>query len=392
MADKYDNRIWSQNTQVLNLDENFDDDLAISPSIHQSVNYAIKDEQHYEEIDVPLGDKFYSRRGNPTSSRLSKIIAGLEGGETGMMFASGMAAISTTMMTFLKAGDHVVAQNCHYIGIGEMIDKILPAQGVTSTRVDQTSVEAFEQAIRPNTKLIILETPVNPLMHITDFKAVCELAKSYGILTFCDNTFATPLNQRPMDFGVDIVMHSATKYIGGHHDLLSGSVTASAEIMEKIWDLSMTLGSVAAPFNSWLALRGIRTLGLRIAQHNKNAMAIAEYLEQHAAVEKVYYPGLKNHPQHKLAKSQMSGYGGLLTFDLKGGYDAGQSFIKNLNLARNASSLGGVSSTVIQPAALFGGRLPQEVVEKQGITMGMIRFATGIETTDDLINDIDQAL
>ena len=356
---------WSPTTNILTEDKNYDDDRAVSPALHQTANYTIEGEEHLKEIDIPLGPNFYGRRGNPTSARLSKVINKLEGGEAGMIFASGMAAVSTTLMALLKAGDHVVAQKCHYIGIGEMVDKILPGQGISTTRVDQTSVEAFAQAITQKTKLIILETPVNPLMHITDLKAVCDLAKSHGILTFCDNTFASPINQRPMEFGVDIVMHSATKYIGGHHDLLAGSITSSAPIMEKIWDLSMTLGAVAAPFNSWLALRGLRTLELRIKQHNQNAMAIAELLEQHPAVTKIYYPGLKSHPQHELAKSQMSGFGGLLTFDLRDGYLAGQSFIKKLKIASYASSLGGVASTLLQPATLFGGRLPKNVVEEQ---------------------------
>ena len=294
----------------------------VSPSLHQSVNYAALGEEHLREISVPLGNNYYGRRGNPTNGRLSKVIADLEGGEAGMVFASGMGAISTTLMALLGPGDHVVAQQCHYIGIGEMVDKVLPRCGVQTTHVDQRSIGDLEQAIKPNTKLIVLETPVNPLMHLTDLRAIAEIATARGVLTFCDNTFATPINQRPLELGIDIVMHSATKYIGGHHDLMAGSITASREIMERIWDLNMTLGAVAAPFNSWLALRGIRTLELRVAQHNANALAIAEFLEGHPAVERVHYPGLKSHPQHDLAKRQMSGFGGSLTFDLKGGYAA----------------------------------------------------------------------
>ncbi len=387
-----DNNGLSMTTRLLNADRRLAGDLGVSPAIHQSVNYIARDAEHLEEISQPFGPHYYSRRGNPTSAALARVIADLEGGEMGMVFASGMGAIATSLMAYTRAGDHIVGQANHYIGITEMIDKLLPGYGVEATRVDQTSLAAFEEAIRPNTKLILLETPANPLMQITDLEAVCDLARSRGILTFCDNTFATPINQRPMEWGVDIVMHSATKYIGGHHDLLAGSITASRAVLEPIWDLSMTTGAIAAPFNSWLALRGLRTLELRMARHNANGLAIAGFLEGHPAVGKVYFPGLPTHPQHDLASRQMSGVGGLLTFDLKGGYAAGQAFIKRLKLAAYASSLGGVSSTLVQPAALFGDRLPAAAVEKQGITPGMIRFAAGIENTEDLLADIDQAL
>jgi cystathionine beta-lyase/cystathionine gamma-synthase len=379
-------------TRLLNADREMAEDLSVSPPLHQSVNYAVLGEEHLDQISEPLGSHYYTRRGNPTSARLAKVIADLEGAETGMVFASGMGAIATTLMAFLKSGDHVVGQKNHYIGITEMIDRILPDYGVQATRVDQRSVADFAAAIRPNTKMIVLESPSNPLMHITDLKAVCDMARARGIVTLCDNTFATPINQRPMEFGVDIVMHSVTKYIGGHHDLLAGCIVSSRTLVEKVWNLSMVTGAIAAPFNSWLALRGIRTLELRVRQQNNNALAIAERLETHPAVRQVFYPGLSSHAQHTLAAEQMSGFGGLLTFDLKGGYEAGQSFIKKLRLARHASSLGGVSSTLVQPATLFGGRLPSKLVEEQGITAGLIRFAAGIEDTEDLLADIEQAL
>lgn len=381
---------WS--TRLLNADKDMDEDLGVSPPLHQSVNYAVLSQDHLDDISEPLGSHYYTRRGNPTSARLVKVIADLEGAETGMAFASGMGATATTLMAFLKGGDHVVAQKNHYIGITEMIDRILPDYGVEATRVDQRSATAFEAAIRPNTKMIVLESPSNPLMHITDLKAVCDIARARGIITLCDNTFATPINQRPIEFGVDIVMHSVTKYIGGHHDLLAGCIVSSHALVEKVWNLSMVTGAIAAPFNSWLALRGIRTLELRVRQQNGNALAIAQRLETHPAVKQVFYPGLSSAAQHALAAKQMSGFGGLFTFDLKGGHDAGQSFMKKLRLARHASSLGGVSSTLVQPAILFGGRLTSKLVEEQGITPGLIRFAAGIENTEDLVADIEQAL
>ncbi|MBN9545270.1 MAG: aminotransferase class I/II-fold pyridoxal phosphate-dependent enzyme [Alphaproteobacteria bacterium] len=385
-----DRHAWT--TRLLNADNDLAEDLSVSPPLHQSVNYAVLSEEHLDEISGPLGSHYYTRRGNPTGARLAKVVADLEGAETGMVFASGMGAIATTLMAFLKSGDHVVGQKNHYIGITEMIDRILPDYGVEQSRVDQRSVDAFAAAIRPNTKLIVLESPSNPLMHVTDLKAVCDIARARGIVTLCDNTLATPINQRPIELGVDIVMHSVTKYIGGHHDLLAGCIVSSRPLVEKVWNLSMVTGAIAAPFNSWLALRGIRTLELRVRQQNRNALAIAERLEHHPAVLKVFYPGLPTHAQHRLAAEQMSGFGGLLTFDLKGGYGAGQSFIQKLRLARHASSLGGVSSTLVQPATLFGGRLPSKLVEEQGITPGLIRFAAGIENTEDLVADIEQAL
>ncbi len=382
----------SVTTRLLHADDAMADPYAISPPLHQTVNYSARDADHLAEISMPMGDSYYNRRGNPTSSRLARVIADLEGAETGLVFASGMGAIATTIMALVKAGDHIVGQHNHYIGITEMLTEVMPGYGVEATRVDQRDPAAFAAAIRPNTRLILLESPVNPMMHITDLKAVCDIARSRGILTACDSTFATPINQRPIELGVDIVMHSVTKYIGGHHDLLAGCVVASRAVMERIWDLSMTTGAIGAPFNSWLALRGIRTMELRVRQQNASALAAARFLENHPAVARVHYPGLESHPQHALAARQMSGFGGLLTFDLKGGHQAGLDFIARMKLIKYAASLGGVTSTATQPAVLFGGRLPAEMVAEQGLTPGLIRLAVGIEATADLLADLEQAL
>ncbi len=393
MSEHKNRRNISATTVLLNADRGMSDEFSMSPPLHQSsIGVARDADDFYDLATSPMNDKFYARYGNETSSRLAKIIADLEGGEAGMMFSSGVGAISTALMALTRSGDHIVAQNSHYMGTTELVTNVLAKFGVEFTTVDQTSVEAFEAAIRPNTTIILLETPVNPTMHITDLAAVCDIAKTRGITTFCDNTFATPINQRPMEFGVDIVMHSATKYIGGHHDLLAGNLTSSQAIIEKIWDMSLNMGPICAPFNAWLALRGIRTMELRVARQNANAMAVAEFLEDHAAIAEVYFPGLKSHPQHDLAARQMTGFGGLLTFDLKGGYDAGTAFIENLEFVQNAGSLGGVFSVVIQPAVMFGGRLSPAQVKEQGISPGLIRLACGIENTTDLIADIDQAL
>ncbi len=382
----------SVTTRLLHADDGMADPYAISPPLHQTVNYSARDADHLAEISMPMGDSYYNRRGNPTSSRLARVIADLEGAETGLVFASGMGAIATTIMALVKAGDHIIGQHNHYIGITEMLTEVMPGYGVEATRVDQRDPEAFAAAIRPNTRLILLESPVNPMMHITDLKAVCDIARSRGILTACDSTFATPINQRPIELGVDIVMHSVTKYIGGHHDLLAGCVVASRAVMERIWDLSMTTGAIGAPFNSWLALRGIRTMELRVRQQNASALAAARFLESHPAVARVHYPGLESHPQHALAARQMSGFGGLLTFDLKGGHQAGLDFIGRMKLIKYAASLGGVTATATQPAVLFGGRLPAGMVAEQGLTPGLIRLAVGIEATTDLLADLEQAL
>jgi cystathionine beta-lyase/cystathionine gamma-synthase len=393
MSEHRNRRNLSATTLLLNADRGLSDEASVSPPLHQSSIGIAGDAEHFYDLAATtMNDGFYARYGNPTSSRLAKVIADLEGGEAGMMFSSGVGAISTALMALTSAGDHIVAQNSHYMGTTELVTNVLAKFGVDYTTVDQTSVEAFEAAIQPNTRMILLETPVNPTMHITDLQAVCDIAKSKGIITFCDNTFATPINQRPMEFGVDIVMHSATKYIGGHHDLLAGNLTSSRELIEKIWDMSLNTGAICAPFNAWLALRGIRTMELRVRQQNANAMAVAEFLENHPAIAKVYFPGLKSHPQHDLAARQMSDFGGLLTFELKGGYEAGTAFIQGLEFVQNAGSLGGVFSVVIQPAVMFGGRLTPEQVKEQGITPGLIRLACGIENTGDLIADIDQAL
>ena len=340
----------------------------------------------------PLHDGFYTRHGNATSSRIAKVVADLEGGDAAMMFSSGMAGISTTVLAHLQAGDHVVAQVNHYISTTSLMTKLLPRFGVEVTRVPQDDTAAFAAALRDNTKLIMTETPVNPTMTLTDLRAVVALAKPRGIVTLCDNTFATPINQRPLELGIDLVCHSATKYIGGHHDLLSGVVVGSKAALEKVWDTAMILGPQPAPITAWLALRGVRTLSLRIERHNANAMAVARFLEDHPKVEVVHYPGLETHPQHGLARDQMTGFGGLLSFVLKGGYEAGLRFLARTELVQNAASLGGVDSLAIQPAVMFGGRLSPALIEEQGLSPGLVRLATGIEDTRDLLADIESAL
>ncbi|MGF6770513.1 cystathionine beta-lyase/cystathionine gamma-synthase [Paraburkholderia sp. GAS199] len=384
---------FSPATRALHIDRALEPGTGVAPAIMQSVTYFSEDGADFaNKATEPLKDIFYARHGNPTASRAAMIVADMEGKETGIMFASGMAAITTTLLSLLRMGDHVVAQKSHYIGTTTLMNETLERYGVGVTLVEQDDPDAFEQAIQANTRVFMLETPVNPTMKLTDLKAVSAIAAKSGITTVCDNTFATPFNQRPGDLGVDIIVHSATKYMGGHHDLLGGVAVGSKKHIDAVWDMGMTLGGVCAPFNAWLVLRGLRTMKMRVDQSNRNGLAIAQMLEQNEKIEHVYYPGLESHPQYALARQQMKGYGGLLTFELKGGFDAGQRFIKALKIPFYAASLGGVDSLVIQPAALWLGRLSPELVSKQGVSPGLIRFSAGIEETEDLLKDIRQAL
>jgi methionine-gamma-lyase len=384
---------FGEGTRLLHVDRDMDPGTGVAPPIHQSVtHFAESSEDFALKASQPLNDKFYARHGNPTSSRIAQVIADLEAAEAAMMTASGMGAISSVVLAFVSAGGHVVAQSNHYIGTTNLLTEMLPRFGVQVTLVDQCDAQAFVDAIRSNTQLIIVETPVNPTMLLTDLAAVAKIARERGIITLCDNTVATPLGQRPIELGIDLVAHSATKYIGGHHDLLAGAVVGAKDLLQRVWDTSMVLGPIQAPFNAWLALRGIRTLKLRLEQHTRNGVAIASFLEKHPKVEKVNYPGLESHPQHELAKRQMKSFGGMLSFQVGGGYEGGRRFIQALKLPFNAGSLGGIDSLVIQPSAMWGGRLPEAVVREQGITGGLVRMAAGIEDTEDLIADLSQAL
>lgn len=384
---------FAPGTRVLHLDRDMDPGTGVAPAIQQSVtHFSESGEDFAAKASEPHNDQFYARHGNPTASRIARIVADLEGAEAAMMTASGMGAITTTVLALVAQGDHVVAQRSHYIGTTNLLTQVLPKFGVAATRVDQRDAAAFRAAIRPETKLFLVETPVNPTMHLTDLAAVAEIARECGALTLCDNTVATPLVQRPIALGIDLVAHSATKYIGGHHDLLAGVICGPKALLDRVWDMSMTLGAIPAPFNAWLALRGVRTLKLRVEQHSRNGLAIARFLDEHPKIARVNYPGLESHPQHPLAARQMAQFGGLLSYEIRGGYEAGRRFIQALQLPLNAGSLGGVCSLVIQPAAMWGGRLPDDIVREQEISPGLIRMAAGVEEADDLVADLAQAL
>lgn len=344
----------------------------------------------YEFLDVDV--KRYPRYFNtPNQEYLSKKIAALEHTEAALIFSSGMAAISHMFLAFLQKGDHLVVQNTLYGGTVNFIKEEFPKYGIEYTFTNGYKVEDFEAAIQPNTKLIHIETPSNPLLTITDIKAISKLGKAKNILTSIDNTFASPVNQNPIDLGVDMVMHSATKYFGGHSDICAGAVAGSEEIIERIWNVGKNLGGSLSDMTVWMLERSMKTLGLRVKTQTKNAMKMAKWLNKHSQISKVYYPGLKSHPEYKLAKSQMTGFGAMLSFELKDDLDA-LEFQKQLKLIKSSMSLAGVESTMISPHLTSHALLTQEERDKVGISNQLIRFSVGIEDVKDLKSDIDQAI
>ena len=344
----------------------------------------------YEFLDVDV--KRYPRYFNtPNQEYLSKKVAALENAEAALIFGSGMAAISHMFLAFLKKGDHLVVQNTLYGGTVNFIKEEFPKYGIEYTFTDGYKVENFENAIQENTTLIHIETPSNPLLTVTDIKAVTDLAKDKGIYTSIDNTFASPVNQNPLDLGVDMVMHSATKYFGGHSDICAGAVASSNDIIERIWNVSKNLGGSLSDMTVWMLERSMKTMGLRVKKQTKNAMKMAKWLNRHPKVSKVYYPGLKSHPEHKLAKSQMRGYGAMLSFELTDDLDA-YKFQKALNLIKSSMSLAGIESTIISPHLTSHALLSPEERKKVGISDQLIRFSVGIEEVKDLKRDIDQAI
>ncbi len=330
----------------------------------------------------------YSRTHNPTRRAYENCMASLESGKYGFAFASGCAA-TTTILHLLKGGDHVVAMDDMYGGTFRLFDKVLRHDGMDFSFVDLTKVENFEKAIKPNTKLVWLETPTNPTLKLVDIKKISALAKAKGILVAVDNTFMSPYFQRPLELGADIVVHSATKYVGGHSDVVGGIVVTSREdIAERMAFLSNSMGGVQGAFDSFMCLRSLKTLPLRMKAHQENAMAVAKFLESHPKVEKVIYPGLESHPQHALAKEQMHGFGGMITFYIKGGMDSARKFLENVNVFALAESLGGVESLIEHPAIMTHASVPAENRKALGIDDSLIRLSVGVEDLNDLIADL----
>ena len=368
---------------------------AVSSPIWQTSSFSADSAAHFDEIaQAARPAEFYTRYGNPTHRQAEATIAALEGGETAFVTASGMGAIFTAMMCGLSAGDHIVAQRNLYSGTNTLIEDLLPRWGIEYTFVEQAHAANFSEAVRPQTKLIYVETPTNPLMLITDLRAVAALGRERGITTMVDNTFATPLNQRPLELGIDVCVHSATKYLGGHSDITAGVIVGSAEFVERAWKFALVAGAVLSPFDGWLLLRGLRTLGLRVERHNRNALALARFLEAHRQVERVHYPGLESHPQHELARTQMSGFTGMLSVEVRGGFRTAEAFIAALKLGTNAASLGGFATLVVHPAAMWRRQLSaaQGGAAAHGLGEGLVRVSVGLEDEVDLLKDFAQAL
>lgn len=380
-------------TLLIHADHDDGDSGELAPAIHTSVTWSARDALEFAEMATrPRHERFYTRYGNPTLDRAARVIARLEGGESALMTASGMGAVSAVLLGLLGAGDRVVAQTSHYMGTTQLFTELLPRFGVVVERVDQTDTAAMTAAIRRGAKLVMLETPSNPTMAVTDLRAVAQVARESGAITVADNTFASPLNQQPLALGVDIVVHSATKYLGGHHDLIAGVVVSTEERIETIWRSTIALGATLGAFDAWLLLRGLRTLALRVSRANANAMAVASFLQAHPSVEAVHYPGLETHPQHALARAQMRGFGGVLAVRIAGDYARTQAFVSRLRLFTQAVSLGGIESLAVHAAAMVAGTLDDEQMRAAGIAPNLVRLACGIESAEDLVADLEQAL
>lgn len=357
---------------------------AVIPPIHLTTTF------YQEEIGKHKGYE-YTRAGNPTREILEKNIAILEKGKYGLAFSSGMAAIHA-ISTLLKAGDHVIVSCDAYGGVYRLFENISRNLGLHFTFVDTTNPQNIIDSIKPETRLVHIESPTNPLLVITDIQEVAKICKERGLILSVDNTFSTPYFQNPLDLGADIVVHSATKYLGGHSDVLGGVIVVNSdEIFERLKFIQKSIGSVLSPFDSWLLLRSVKTLAIRMEKHSLNAIKIAEFLEKHPKVKRVIYPGLKSHPQHELAKRQMRGFGGMVSFEIDD-HEKAKQIVSRLKIFTLAESLGGVESLVCHPATMTHASIPKEIREKNGLTDGIIRLSIGIEDVEDLIEDINQAL
>jgi cystathionine beta-lyase/cystathionine gamma-synthase len=358
--------------------------------IYQTSTFEVTDNE--EQLRATDTDHFYTRYGNPTNTVAEKTIAALEGTDAALTFASGMGAITTTIMALLKSGDHIVAQRDIYGGASKFLTQWLPKMGIETTFVDTTKYDHHERAVRPNTKLLYLESPTNPTLRVVDLKRVNEIAKERGLLSIIDATFGTPINQHPAEYGIDLIMHSGTKYMSGHSDLICGVMAGRHELLEKIWSSRTTLGNCMDPHAAWMLVRGLKTLPVRVARHNDNAMRVAQFLSDHAKVRSVNYPFLKSHPQYDVARRQMSGGGGMVSFEVEGTGEDARRVSEAMRLFTLAPSLGSVESLVSIPVLTSHAMVPVEERAKTGVTEQLIRLSVGIENADDLIADLEHAL
>ncbi len=381
-------------TRLIHSPQVANDTTAVSPPIFQTSTFLLRTPEEGAELAEQVAPSmFYTRYGSPNTKQVEVLLAELEGSEAALAVGSGMAAIATAIMANVRTGDHVVAQHTHYTATMSLLAHTLPGYGVEVTQVDQRDAEAFARAVRPNTKIIYTESPTNPTMDLTDLRATAEIAHAAGALAITDNTFASPYNQRPLELGYDLVVHSATKYLNGHADVTAGAIMGAKQLIDSAWEYARVHGPVLHPFEAWLLRRGLQTYGLRMAAHNHNALTVAQFLDQHPAVERVYYPGLESHPQHELAKQQMKiGFGGMLSFEMKGGYDAAYQVVRKTELCLLAVSLGGVETLITHPASMVYTRQTAEERRTAGISPGLIRLSVGVENVEDIIADLEQAL
>jgi methionine-gamma-lyase len=382
------------NTKLIHAGDFHDEYGSAVTPIYQTSTFAFKNAQHGADLFAGKEKGFiYTRIGNPTIGALENKLAELENGCGGIALASGMAAVTTVYMTFLGKGQHVVCTSAVYGPSRAVLESHFAKFGVESTFVDSSNLKEIEEAIRPNTKLLYLETPANPTMALTDIKKASEIAHKHGIVVVVDNTFSSPYLQKPLDLGADVSLHSLTKFINGHADIVGGALIAKdPEIYAKLRKTMVYMGGNMDPHQAYLVIRGVKTLSLRVDRAQESSQKVAEYLEKHPKVAWVKYPGLKSFPQYELAKEQMKGSGAMISFELKGGYEAGVTLMNNVHLALLAVSLGGVETLIQHPASMTHAGLPKEARLQAYITDGLIRFAVGIENVEDIIADLDHAL
>jgi len=362
----------------------------LAQPIYQTSTFQVTDSD--QQLRATHTDMFYTRYGNPTHTAVENAIAELEGADAALLFASGMNAITTSIMALVKSGDHIVAQRDIYGGVTKFLSTWLPKFGVETTFVDTTDYAQHERAIRPNTKILYLESPTNPTLRVVDLRRAVAIAREHQLISMLDSTFATPINQRPTEFGVDLVLHSGTKYFGGHTDLICGAAVGRRDLIDKIWQTRTTLGGVMDPHAAFLLLRGIKTLAVRVERQNESALRIAEFLAQHAKVRSVNYPFLKSHPQRAIAVDQLKGGGGMLSFEVEGTGEDARRVSESLRLFALAPSLGGVESLVCLPVLTSHAMISAEHRQKMGVTDQLIRLSVGIENVNDLIADLAHAL
>jgi cystathionine beta-lyase/cystathionine gamma-synthase len=362
----------------------------LATPIYQTSTFEVTDSD--QQVRAISTDMFYTRYGNPTHTVAEKAIAELEGADAALLFASGMGAITTSLLALLKSGEHVVAQRDIYGGATKFLSQWLPKLGVETTFVDTTEYDQHARAIQPNTKLLYLESPTNPTLRVVDLKKVVSLARQRNLITFIDSTLATPINQRPADLGIDLVMHSGTKYFAGHSDLICGIVAGRQDLIDTIHSTRTTLGGTMDPHAAWLLLRGIKTLAVRVQRQNDNALRIAQFLAQHPKVRRVHYPFAEGHPHRALAMEQMHGGGGVLSFEMDGTGDDAKRLSEALHLFTLAPSMGGVDSLVTIPVLTSHGMISADHRAKMGVTDQLVRLSVGIENAGDLIADLEQAL